>query len=118
MLAPSEVFTIPRTAQPAFVFALCAGLLGFALAAFAPQLFHDGDTWWHLAAGGWMLDHQAALRSDVFSFTLAGQPWDAQEWLSEILMALSFQAPGIFGGWNGVHLLFGAATGAMAAIVT
>ncbi|HWY62652.1 MAG TPA: hypothetical protein VNW15_12195 [Rhizomicrobium sp.] len=100
------------------VFALFAGLLGFAVAAFAPQIFHDGDSWWHLAAGAWMLDHHAALKSDVFSFTMAGQPWDAQEWLSEVLMALSFRSPLIFGGWNGLYLLFGAATGAAAAIVT
>jgi hypothetical protein len=50
----------------------------------------------------------------VFSFTMAGRPWDAQEWLSEILMALSFR----IAGWNGLHLLFGAATGATAAVVT
>jgi len=95
------------------IFALFAGLIGFAAAGFAPQIFHDGDSWWHLAAGGWMLDHQAVLKRDVFSFTFFGRAWDAQEWLSEILMALSFRA----GGWSGVHLLFGAATGAAAAIV-
>jgi hypothetical protein len=91
--------------------------MGFALAAFAPQLFNDGDSWWHLAAGGWMLDHQAVLKSDVFSFTMTGRAWDAQEWLSEVIMALVFRAPLIFGGWNGLHLLFGAAMGAAAAIV-
>ena len=95
--------------RPAAIFALFAGLLGFAVAGFAPQIFHDGDTCvapWR--AGNWMLDHQAALKSDV-SFLHPGRAgsWDAQEWLSEILMALSFQAPGVFGGWNGMHLLFG-----------
>ena len=53
--------------RPALIFALFAGLAGFAVAAFAPQIFHDGDSWWHLAAGGWMLDHGAVLKSDVFS---------------------------------------------------
>jgi hypothetical protein len=99
--------------RPATIFALFAGLLGFAAAGFAPQLFHDGDSWWHLTAGAWMLDHHAVLRSDVFSFTVPGQPWDAQEWLSEIVMVLSFRAA----GWNGLHLLFGAASGGAAAIV-
>ena len=88
------------------VFALFAGAIGFAAAGFAPQIFHDGDSWWHLAAGGWMLDHQAVLKTDIFSFTFFGRAWDAQEWLSEILMALSFR----IAGWGGVHLLFGAAT--------
>jgi hypothetical protein len=100
--------------QPARVFALFSGLLGFAAAAFAPALFNDSDSWWHLAAGSWMLGHRAVLRSDVFSFTVPGRAWDAQEWLSEILMALTFRAA----SWNGLHLLFGAASGATAAIVT
>jgi hypothetical protein len=91
--------------------------LGFAVAGFAPQIFHDGDTWWHLAAGSWMLDHRTVLTRDVFSFTMAHRPWDAQEWLSEILMALSFRAPGVIGGWAGLHLLFGAAMGAASALV-
>ena len=77
-------------APRSLVFALFAGLLGFAVAAFAPQIFHDGDSWWHLAAGGWMLDHHAVLKRDIFSFTFSGRPWDAQEWLAEVAMALSF----------------------------
>ena len=110
----TPVHSVPFWEQrPTLIFALFAGLLGFAVAAFAPQIFHDGDTWWHLAAGGWMLDHQAVLRRDVFSFTFAGQPWDAQEWLSEVLMALAFRT----GSWNGLHLLFGFALAATAAIV-
>jgi hypothetical protein len=100
--------------RPDFIFAFVAGLLGFAIAAFAPSLFHDGDSWWHIAAGGWMLDHRAVLTHDVFSFTFAGRPWDAQEWLSEVLMALSFRAA----GWSGLHFLFGMAAGAAAALVT
>ena len=44
--------TIP--CSPARIFALFADLIGFAVAAFAPQIFHDGDSWWHLAAGQWL----------------------------------------------------------------
>lgn len=106
--------TIPFFQRPALVFALFAAPAGFALAGFAPQIFHDGDSWWHLAAGNWMLDHRAVLTRDVFSFTMAGKPWDAQEWLSEILMALAFR----LAGWTGLHLLFGLAFGLSAAIVT
>ena len=61
----TPVHSVPFWEQrPTLIFALFAGLLGFAVAAFAPQIFHDGDTWWHLAAGGWMLDHQAVLRRE------------------------------------------------------
>ena len=96
-------FQLPeQPSKPVF-----AGVIGFAAAGFAPQIFHDGDTWWHLAAGQWMLDHRQVLKTDVFSFTFFGRVWDAQEWLSEILMALSFR----LGGWSGVHLLFGLAAG-------
>ena len=102
-----------RLESPALSFALFAGLAGFALAAFAPALFNDSDTYWHIRAGEWMLDHHAVLRADVFSYTRMGAPWDAQEWLSEILMALGWRA----GGWAGVQLLFGAAFGATAAVV-
>ena len=103
----------PVVQRPALIFALFAGFLGFAVAGFAPQIFHDGDTWWHLAAGGWMLDHRAVLTRDVFSFTFMGKPWDAQEWLSEVVMALAFYGL----GWNGLHLLFGFSLAATAAIV-
>ena len=97
----------------AALFALLAGLGGFAIAAFAPQIFNDGDTYWHIRAGQWMLAHHAVIRRDIFSYTMAGKPWPAQEWLSEILMALAWKA----GGWRALHILFGFAAGATAAIL-
>src|SRR5579871_2587968 len=87
--------------------------LAFAVACFAPQIFHDGDTWWHLAAGDWILTHRTVPVRDLFSYTFGGQPWNAHEWLSEVLMALSFRAA----SWNGLHILFGLAFGATAAIM-
>ncbi|HXS05705.1 MAG TPA: hypothetical protein VN723_02865 [Rhizomicrobium sp.] len=96
----------PATAN----FALIAALLGFAAAAFAPQIFHDGDTWWHLAAGKWILAHQAVPARDIFTYSFAGQPWSAHEWLAEVLMALACLAA----DWSGLHLLFGLAFGATA----
>ncbi|HVV26427.1 MAG TPA: hypothetical protein VHC40_00525 [Rhizomicrobium sp.] len=98
--------------RPALSFALFAGLAAFALAAFAPGLLNDGDTYWHIRAGDWMLAHHAVLRADVFSYTAAGAPWHTQEWLAEIAMALAWGA----GGWAGVHLLFAAAAGLTACV--
>jgi hypothetical protein len=89
-------------------FACVAGLVGLAAALFAPQLFNDADTYWHIRAGEWMLNHDAILRSDPFSYTMADKPWNAQEWLAEIAMALAWRAD----AWNGLHILFGLATGA------
>lgn len=99
--------------EPAFDFAAVSLVLGFAVAGFAPQIFHDGDTWWHLAAGNWMLSHRAVPVRDVFTYTFAGAPWNAHEWLAEILMAAAFRV----GSWSGLHVLFGLAFGIAAAIV-
>jgi hypothetical protein len=104
---------MPRTVSPALVFALFAGLAAFALAAFSPGLLNDGDTYWHIRAGEWMLAHGAVLRSDVFSYTALGDAWQPQEWLAEILMALAWAAR----GWPGIHLLFAVAAGLMAGVV-
>jgi hypothetical protein len=93
--------------------ALAAALVAFAATLFAPQVLNDGDTYWHLAAGAWMLDHGQVPHVDVFSFPHAGQPWDSHEWLSEVVMALAFRAA----GWNGLLLLFAAAAAATAALV-
>src|SRR5260221_11135777 len=92
---------MPRTVSPALVFALFAGLGAFALAAFSPGLLNDGDTYWHIRAGEWMLTHGAVLHSDVFSYTVAGNAWQPQEWLAEIWMA-GVWAPV---GWPGINLL-------------
>ena len=94
-------------------FAAIAALLGFAAATFAPQIFHDADTWWHLAAGKWILAHQTVPARDIFTYTFAGQPWSAHEWLAEVAMALAFLAA----GWSGLHILFGLAFGATAWIM-
>jgi len=84
-----------------------------ALASFAPQILSDGDTFWHIAAGGWMLDHHGVPSTDPFSFTFAGRPWVAHEWLSEVAMALAYRAA----GWAGVMLLTGLVVLALAAIM-
>jgi len=98
----------PRTAAP-----WLAGLLAYAVVAVAPQVLNDGDSWWHVTAGGWMLDHRRVLVADVFSYTFAGRPWHAHEWLAEALMAAVFRAD----GWSGVVLLYAAAAGSAAAIL-
>lgn len=36
---------------------------------------YEYDTWWHLAAGRWMVSQRELIRTDVFSWTAAGEPW-------------------------------------------
>lgn len=99
-------------ASPALTFALFAGLAAFALAAFAPGLLNDSDTYWHIRAGEWMLAHRQILRADVFSYTAAGAPWHAQEWLAEVVMAWAWA-----GGWQTIHLMFAVSAALTAGLV-
>jgi hypothetical protein len=86
-------------------------LLVFALTAMrANSLIRDGDTYWRIAAGRWMLAHHAILHSDPFSYTFAGHPWLTHEWVAELIMALTFWT----GGWPAFDLLFGLAAGVAA----
>jgi hypothetical protein len=91
-----------------------AALAIFALTSFSPEVLNDGDTWSHLATGDWILAHGAIPSVDPFSFTMAGAPWNAHEWLAETLLALAFRAA----GWSGAVLLTAAAAAAAVLILT
>ncbi|WP_131799874.1 hypothetical protein [Paraburkholderia ginsengiterrae] len=87
-------------------FPIVVVVIGFAIGLFTPALLNDGDTYWHIATGQWILRTGAIPHADPFSYTVAGAPWVAHEWLSELVMALAWKAA----GWNGIMMLFGAAT--------
>jgi len=63
----------------------------------------DPDLWWHLRTGD-LIFHAGIPRHDPFSWTAAGRPWVAHEWLSELLIYCVGSA---LGYWANV-LLFGA----------
>lgn len=52
------------------------------------------DTFWHLRAGEWILEHGRILREDPFSLTRFGQVWRYPGWLSQVLMISVFKAFG------------------------
>lgn len=64
-------------------------------------LLTDSDTGWHIRTGEWILKTGRVPTTDMFSFTKAGDPWFAWEWLSDVLMALAHK----LGGLGGVVLL-------------
>ncbi len=64
-----------------FLAALFVGL--FAMAA---RNVTDPDIWWHLKTGQYIAEHRTVPHADPFSYTRAGQPWVAHEWLSELLL--------------------------------
>lgn len=73
-----------------------------------PNLLHDGDTFFHIAAGNWIWAHGKVPVSDPFSFTMRGAPWIAHEWLAELFFAGVYAAL----GWGGVVALTAAAIAA------
>lgn len=75
-------------------------------------LLADGDIGWHIRVGEYILSTHTVPHTDLFSFSLAGQPWFAWEWLADIVFALLYGAAGM----KGVVLFAGvliAAFGAM-----
>ena len=82
-----------------FVAALFLGL--FALAA---RNVTDPDVWWHLKTGQYIADHKSLPHTDPFSYTRAGQPWVAHEWLSELLMYNLLRTT----RWGGLIVIFAA----------
>ena len=68
----------------------------------------DGDTYWHLAVGEHMLQTRSAPVVDEYSYTRAGAPWIAKEWLSQIILYKAYS----LGGWFGLAL-FTATIGAL-----
>src|SRR3954471_2354449 len=90
-----------------------AVLLIPAVLGSSTTIFNDGDVSWHIATGQWILDHRAIPTADPFSFTWAGKPWVAIEWLAESLYASAYR----LGGYSGVAALVTAALMALHAVV-
>lgn len=86
---------------------LLLGLAAFLLPVCIGAGLVDPDTYWHIAVGRWMLEHRAIPAYDAFSFTMPGAPWTAQEWLSELLLATTYQVA----GWSGLVFLGAACFG-------
>ncbi len=65
----------------------------------ASRISVDTDTWWHLRAGQWILENRQVPRSDPFSYTRGGQPWEYPGWLVQVPLYLIFRISGP-GGLN------------------
>ena len=84
------------------------------LIAAGNRLLNDPDTMWHVTVGQWILDHRAVPETDVYSFTMRGQPWNSMNWLAQVLYAKAFS---LF-GWSGPVVLAAAASAATFALLT
>ena len=76
-------------------------------------LLMDGDTGWHIRTGEYILAHHAVPTQDLFSFSKAGQPWFAWEWLTDVLFAGLFR----IGGLKAIVLFAGVMIGAYSTVL-
>lgn len=61
---------------------------------FASRPLSDGDFWWHLKTGEYIVQHFSIPRIDFYSFTVPGRSWVAHEWLSEVIFYLVYSRAG------------------------
>ena len=93
---------------------LVVALLAFAATiAAGPRILDDPDTFSHVAVGQWIVAHGSVPRVDVFSYTMRGMPWVADEWLSEVVLAFAYKVL----GWEGLVLATAVAFAATLALL-
>ena len=93
-----------------------SAIVFFVLLAFlvlrSSRFLADGDTYWHLVVGEQILHTFSFPTVDEYSYTRAGAPWIAKEWLSQILFYMVYSK----GGWFGI-VVFTAAIAALASSI-
>jgi len=87
---------LPSPSDLVFLYVFC-----LVLTALPTWLFGDGDTGFHVRTGEIILDTLSIPRTDPFSFTRAGAPWVAWEWLSDVALGAAHRAAGL----NGILVL-------------
>jgi len=78
------------------------------------HLLIDPDTMWQITIGQWILDHGAVPHTDVYSFTMRGQPWISTQWLAQV----GYAAVYAIAGWTGPVVLAAACIAATFALFT
>jgi hypothetical protein len=114
--AQRVVARIPRVLVPSicdcFFMALVSWLFIVTPAGWK-ALLGDGDTGWHIRTGQYILAQHAVPTQDLFSYSRAGAPWFAWEWLTDVIYAALFQ----MGGLKAIVLASGLMIGLFAVIV-
>jgi hypothetical protein len=77
---------------PAVLGALLVGRLFYEMRNFVA----DPDLWWHVRVGSDILKTHHWPTVDSYSFTAAGTPWIAYEWLGEVALAGVAKMGGLF----------------------
>jgi hypothetical protein len=92
---------------------LLGGVLTVTLVLFI-GVEQDPDFWWHLRIGRWMVEHGQLPAQDLFTYTVPSHVWTDHEYLTEILMWLTYSTLGLtalcvaFGllTWAGFWLIY------------
>jgi hypothetical protein len=93
---------------------LWIGVFVYALLLLAgDRLLIDPDTQWQITVGQWILDHRAVPETDVYSFTMRGQPWISTQWLAQVTYAKVYA----WFGWSGPVVLAATASAATFALL-
>jgi hypothetical protein len=77
------------------------------------RLLIDPDTMWQITVGQWIIDHRAVPQTDVYSFTMRGQPWISTQWLAQVAYAKAYA----ISGWSGPVVLAASAIAATFALL-
>lgn len=73
---------------------------------FASRPLSDGDFWWHLKTGEYIVQTAIIPKKDFYSFTNYGKAWVAHEWLSEAIFYVIYSHSGL----NALILVFAIVT--------
>jgi hypothetical protein len=77
------------------------------------RLLIDPDTLWQITVGQWILEHRAVPETDIYSFTMRGQPWISTQWLAQVAYAKAYA----ISGWSGPVVLAATAIAATFALL-
>ena len=77
------------------------------------RMLTDSDTYWHIVVGQHLLRTHSFPIVDEYSYTRAGAPWIAKEWLSQVLFSIAYS----WAGWFGVTFLTAAISASAACLL-
>jgi hypothetical protein len=111
----SAVNTAVRSSPMRGLLPLSVGAFVYALLFLAgDRLLLDPDTQWQITVGQWILDNHTVPETDVYSFTMRGQPWISTQWLAQVVYAKVYA----WFGWSGPVVLAAAASAATFVLLT
>src|SRR5215469_2729490 len=82
-----RALTVFELLKSVFSFPAMLGALLFVRVFYEGRAFNvDPDMWWHIKVGQDILRTHHFPTTDAYSFTVAGTPWIAYEWLGEVIL--------------------------------